>query len=97
MAGPIRVGSNERVATAATPAYGRALAVLATLFFIWGFTTGLLIMAIAGGALVVVQGWLADRFGLQNSFFLTAGCELYVMFYAVWGCKTKTAAFDEYR
>jgi len=51
--------------------------------------SGLLITAIAGGALVVIQGWLADRFGLQPSFLLTAACELYVLFYAVWGCKTK--------
>ena len=49
---------------------------------------GLLIMAIAGGALVVVQGWLADLFGLQSSFLLTAGCELYVLFYALWGART---------
>ncbi|WBH18327.1 sugar MFS transporter [Sphingomonas radiodurans] len=48
---------------------------------------GLLIMAIAGGALVIVQGWLADRYGLQMSFLLTAACELYVLFYAVWGSK----------
>ncbi|MEJ0087267.1 MAG: sugar MFS transporter [Pseudomonadota bacterium] len=49
--------------------------------------SGLLIMAIAGGALVIVQGWLADRFGLQLSFLLTAACELYVLFYALWGCR----------
>jgi FHS family L-fucose permease-like MFS transporter len=49
---------------------------------------GLLIMAIAGGSLVVVQGWLADTFGLQRSFLLTAACELYVLFYAIWGSKT---------
>ncbi len=49
--------------------------------------SGLLIMAIAGGALVVVQGWLADSYGLQTSFFLTAACELYVLFYALWGSK----------
>jgi FHS family L-fucose permease-like MFS transporter len=49
--------------------------------------SGLLIMAIAGGALVVVQGWLADRFGLQPSFLLTAACELYVLFYALWGSR----------
>jgi MFS transporter, FHS family, L-fucose permease len=49
--------------------------------------SGLLIMAIAGGALVVVQGWLADNFGLQNSFFLTAACELYILWYALWGSK----------
>ncbi|AXA90637.1 glucose/galactose MFS transporter [Massilia sp. YMA4] len=57
---------------------------------------GLLIMAIAGGALVVVQGWLADTYGLQNSFLLTAACELYVLFYALWGAKP-TNAFPETR
>ena len=49
--------------------------------------SGLLIMAISGGALVAVQGRIADVFGLQNSFWLTAACELYVLFYALWGCK----------
>lgn len=53
--------------------------------------SGLLIMAIAGGALVVVQGWLADRYGLQTSFLLTVVCELYILFYAVWGAKTTNA------
>ncbi len=56
--------------------------------------SGLLIMAIAGGALVVVQGWLADRYGLQLSFLLTAVCELYILFYALWGSKP-TAALPE--
>ena len=49
---------------------------------------GLLIMAIAGGALVILHGWLADTIGLQLSFLLTAACELYVLFYAVWGART---------
>ena len=49
--------------------------------------SGLLIMAIAGGALVAVQGWLADQYGLQHSFLLTAICELYILFYALWGSK----------
>ncbi|MGZ9098386.1 MAG: glucose/galactose MFS transporter, partial [Brevundimonas sp.] len=53
--------------------------------------SGLLIMAIAGGALVVVQGWLADTVGLQLSFLLTAACELYVLFYAVWGARPAEA------
>jgi len=48
---------------------------------------GLLIMAIAGGALVILHGWLADTIGLQLSFLLTAACELYVLFYAVWGAR----------
>ena len=52
--------------------------------------SGLLIMAIAGGALVVVQGALADAVGLQASFLLTAACELYVLFYAVWGSRIKS-------
>lgn len=49
--------------------------------------SGVMIMAIAGGALVVVQGWMADRWGLQTSFLLTAACEIYVLFYALWGSK----------
>ena len=49
--------------------------------------SGLLIMAIAGGALVFVQGIVADRYGLQASFWLTAVCELYVLFYALWGSR----------
>lgn len=53
--------------------------------------SGLLVMAIAGGALVVVQGWLADRYGLQRSFLLTAACELYTLFYAIWGCRPAAA------
>ncbi|KQT34875.1 MFS transporter [Sphingomonas sp. Leaf412] len=56
--------------------------------------SGLLIMAIAGGALVVVQGWLADRYGLQTSFLLTAVCELYILFYALWGAKPTNALPD---
>jgi FHS family L-fucose permease-like MFS transporter len=52
---------------------------------------GLLIMAIAGGALVVVQGWIADLYGLQWSFLLTAACELYVLFYALWGSRPTQA------
>ena len=52
-------------------------------------------MAIAGGALVVVQGWLADRYGLQDSFLLTAACELYVLFYALWGSRPTHALADQ--
>ena len=53
--------------------------------------SGLLIMAIAGGALVIVQGWLADAYGLQISFLLTAACELYILFYALWGSRATHA------
>jgi FHS family L-fucose permease-like MFS transporter len=57
--------------------------------------SGLLIMAIAGGALVIVQGWLADHYGLQASFLLTAACELYILFYAVWGSRPTAALPDQ--
>jgi MFS transporter, FHS family, L-fucose permease len=52
---------------------------------------GLLVMAIAGGALVIVQGWMADVYGLQMSFLITAACEVYILFYALWGAKTVTS------
>lgn len=53
--------------------------------------SGLLVTAIVGGALVVVQGWLADQYGLQNSFWLTVACEVYILFYALWGSKPTNA------
>ena len=53
--------------------------------------SGLLIMAIAGGALSALQGVIADRFGLQLSYLLPAACYIYVLFYAVWGCKVTAA------
>jgi FHS family L-fucose permease-like MFS transporter len=49
--------------------------------------SGLLIMAIAGGALSALQGVIADHAGLQISFLLPASCYLYVLFYALWGCR----------
>ncbi len=59
--------------------------------------SGLLVMAIAGGALVIVQGWLADRFGLQASFLLTVACELYILFYALIGCRILPASAPQAR
>ncbi|HEY1605792.1 MAG TPA: sugar MFS transporter [Allosphingosinicella sp.] len=47
--------------------------------------SGLLIMAIAGGALVFIQGSISDHFGIQWAFSVTALCSLYVLFYALWG------------
>ena len=42
----------------------------------------------------MVQGKLADTFGLQPSFLLTAACELYILFYALWGAKATNAFPD---
>ncbi|HYO83103.1 MAG TPA: hypothetical protein VES20_16975, partial [Bryobacteraceae bacterium] len=51
-----------------------------------GTASGVLSMAIAGGAVVpVIQGALADSIGVQRSFFLPAICYLYIIFYALKG------------
>jgi FHS family L-fucose permease-like MFS transporter len=57
--------------------------------------SGLLIMAIAGGALSALQGVIADRIGLQLSYLLPAACYVYVLFYAVWGSRVRAALPDE--
>jgi len=53
--------------------------------------SGLLIMAIAGGALVFVQGSIADAYGLNWAFTVTALCSLYVLAYALWWSKPTSA------
>ena len=53
--------------------------------------SGLLIMSIAGGALVFIQGRIADGYGLNWAFTVTALCSLYVLFYALWGARRTRA------
>ena len=49
-----------------------------------GQGSGILCMAIVGGALVpFAQGFLADEIGLQLSFFAPAVCYLYILFFGV--------------
>ncbi len=49
-----------------------------------GQGSGVLCMAIVGGALVpLLQGALADIFGLQISFLLPAACYLYIMYFGI--------------
>jgi FHS family L-fucose permease-like MFS transporter len=57
--------------------------------------SGLLIMAIAGGAASAAQGVLADRIGLQLSYILPAACYVYVLFYALWGSRPTATLQDE--
>ena len=57
--------------------------------------SGLLIMAIAGGALSAVQGVLADHIGLQQSYLLPAACYIYVLFYALSGSRPTAALAEE--
>jgi FHS family L-fucose permease-like MFS transporter len=55
-----------------------------------GDGSGLLIMAIVGGALIpFAQGWLADRIGIHHAFILPAICYLYIIYYAFRGSKPK--------
>jgi FHS family L-fucose permease-like MFS transporter len=57
--------------------------------------SGVLIMAIAGGALAELQGKLADHVGLQLSYLMPWACYLFILFYAVWGCRPTGAVHDE--
>ena len=53
-----------------------------------GAGSGVLVMAIVGGAILpVVQGALADKFGVQLAFILPALLYLYIMFYGFVGSK----------
>lgn len=52
--------------------------------------SGLLCLAIVGGAIVpVVQGGLADNIGLQISFALPVVCYLYIAYYGLIGSKVR--------
>ncbi|MEO6360629.1 MAG: sugar MFS transporter [Sphingomicrobium sp.] len=57
--------------------------------------SGLLILSIAGGALVFLNGKVADSYGINWAFLITAACEAYVLFYALWGAKPTNALEDE--
>lgn len=54
--------------------------------------SGVLCMAIVGGALVpVLQGAVADHAGLALSFAVPALCYAYILFYGLWGHRPTTA------
>jgi MFS transporter, FHS family, L-fucose permease len=53
-----------------------------------GDGSGLLIMAIVGGAIIpLAQGAIADRIGIHHAFFLPIICYLYILFFALIGSK----------
>ncbi len=53
-----------------------------------GDGSGIMIMAIVGGAIIpVVQGAIADRIGIHHAFFLPVLCYLYILFFALSGSK----------
>jgi FHS family L-fucose permease-like MFS transporter len=58
-----------------------------------GEASGLLIMAIVGGAIIPeLQGLLADRVGLHHAFILPVLCYLYILFFAIKGQPRRRAA-----
>ena len=53
-----------------------------------GDGSGILIMAIVGGALIpLAQGAIADKIGIHHAFFLPVICYLYILFFALSGSK----------
>ena len=53
-----------------------------------GDGSGVMIMAIVGGAIIpLAQGWIADKIGIHHAFFLPVICYLYILFFALSGSK----------
>ena len=53
-----------------------------------GDGSGIMIMAIVGGAILpVLQGAMADRIGIHHAFIIPAVCYLYILYYAVRGSR----------
>ncbi len=53
-----------------------------------GDGSGVMIMAIVGGAIIpLAQGAIADRIGIHHAFFLPVICYLYILFFAVSGAR----------
>jgi FHS family L-fucose permease-like MFS transporter len=53
-----------------------------------GDGSGMLVMAIVGGAILpVLQGALADRIGIHHAFIIPAICYIYILYYALWGSR----------
>ena len=59
-----------------------------------GTGSGLLTMAIVGGAILpVIQGLIADHAGLHHAFVLPVICYLYILFYALSGSKPNSERY----
>jgi MFS transporter, FHS family, L-fucose permease len=53
-----------------------------------GDGSGVMIMAIVGGAIIPeAQGWIADHIGIHHAFFLPVICYLYILYFALSGSK----------
>src|SRR6516162_3726979 len=59
-----------------------------------GSGSGILTMAIVGGAILpVIQGVIADRVGLHHAFFVPVICYLYILFYGLSGPKPNSERY----
>ncbi len=59
-----------------------------------GDGSGILIMAIVGGAIIpVAQGAIADQIGIHHAFFIPVICYLYILFFALSGSKPNSERY----
>jgi MFS transporter, FHS family, L-fucose permease len=59
-----------------------------------GDGSGVMIMAIVGGAIIpVAQGAIADRIGIHHAFFLPVICYLYILYFALSGSKPNSERY----
>jgi FHS family L-fucose permease-like MFS transporter len=59
-----------------------------------GDASGIMIMAIVGGAIIpVAQGWIADHIGIHHAFFLPVICYVYILFFALSGSKPNSERY----
>src|ERR1700681_4404274 len=59
-----------------------------------GDGSGIMIMAIVGGAIIpVAQGWIADHIGIHHAFFLPVVCYLYILFFALSGSRPNSQRY----
>jgi MFS transporter, FHS family, L-fucose permease len=57
-----------------------------------GKGSGMLVCSIVGGAVIpVLQGALADHFGIHRAFILPAFCYVYIIYFALRGSRRRTA------
>lgn len=67
---------------------------LAELGCLTGNGSGILNMAIVGGAILpLLQGAIADRIGIHHAFFVPVICYLYILFYALSGSKPNSERY----
>ncbi len=61
-----------------------------------GDGSGIMIMAIVGGAIIpLAQGAIADKIGIHHAFFLPVICYLYILFFALSGSKPNSVRYSK--